>query len=82
MAVPHRRNSNFAWWAGLAYLLLLVVGIPWYWPADDRTIWVGMPAWVVVAVVVSFITSVFTAFLWLRCVDEDCSGDSGESIER
>ena len=80
MSAPHRRKSNISWWAWLTYFCLLALGIPWYWPADDRTIWVGMPAWVVVAIAVSFLTSVFTAFLWLRCLGEDCSGDGGERL--
>ena len=50
-------------WIAAVYLIFVVVGIPWYWPADDRSIVTGMPAWVVVAIVVSFCASCFTAWL-------------------
>lgn len=47
----------------LLYAPLLVLGIPWYWPADDRTLVLGVPGWVAVAVVVSFAASCLTAGL-------------------
>lgn len=50
----------------LLYLPLLVLGIPWYWPAGDRTLIFGVPAWVMVAVVVSFAASCLTAVLLSR----------------
>jgi hypothetical protein len=48
------------------YLLLLVAAIPWYWPHDSQLIWFGMPAWVVVAIGVSFLASILTATLLAR----------------
>jgi hypothetical protein len=48
------------------YFILLTVAIPWYWPKDSSLIILGLPAWVFVAILVSFFTSVFTAFLLLR----------------
>jgi hypothetical protein len=48
------------------YFVLLVVGIPWYWPKDSSLIIMGLPAWVFVAILVSLLTSIFTAFLLLR----------------
>ena len=48
------------------YFILLIIGIPWYWPKDSDMIIMGVPGWVFVAVLVSFFTSVFTAFLLLR----------------
>ena len=45
------------------YLLLVAVGIPWWWPKQDTTILFGMPAWVISAVAVSFIASVYTLFV-------------------
>ncbi len=48
------------------YFILLVVGIPWYWPKDSSLVVMGLPAWVFIAILVSFFTSIFTAFLLLR----------------
>ncbi len=48
------------------YFVLLVVGIPWYWPKDSNLIVMGLPAWVFIAILVSIFTSIFTAFLLLR----------------
>lgn len=53
-------------WIGVVYFIFLVVGIPWYWPKDSSLVIMGLPAWVFVAILVSFLTSVFTAFLLLR----------------
>lgn len=50
----------------LAYLTLVILAVPWYWPADDRTVWLGLPAWVVVAIAVSFAVSVLTAAILSR----------------
>lgn len=50
-------------WPALVYLAMLAVGIPWYWPANDTSVWLGMPAWVVVAILVGAAASLFT--LWL-----------------
>ena len=44
------------------YLVILGVGIPWYWPAGDETVWMGAPAWVVIAVLASAAASVLTAW--------------------
>ena len=48
------------------YFLLLLIGIPWYWPEDSQLVLFGLPAWVLVAIVVSVLTSVFTAFVFIR----------------
>jgi len=53
-------------WIGLVYIFLLVSGIPWYWPKDINLIVLGLPIWVLVAILVSLVTSIFTAFLLLR----------------
>ncbi len=53
-------------WIGLVYFFLLVLGIPWYWPADTTVIVFGLPIWVLVAILFSLATSIFTAFLLLR----------------
>jgi hypothetical protein len=48
------------------YFLLVVTGIPWYWPKGNDVILFGFPAWVFVAILVSACASVFTAFILLR----------------
>lgn len=53
-------------WIISIYLFLLIVAIPWYWPDDIQLIVFGLPVWVLVAVLVSIVTSIFTAFLLLR----------------
>lgn len=52
--------------AVLLYLVLLVLAVPWYWPADNHGVLFGMPAWVVVAIAVSACVSVLTALLLAR----------------
>jgi hypothetical protein len=49
--------------APLLYLVLLTLAVPWYWPEDNHAIWFGVPGWVVVAIVVSALASVLTAYL-------------------
>ncbi len=53
-------------WIGVVYFTFLVLGIPWYWPKDSSLIVMGLPAWVFVAILVSLLTSIFTAYLLLR----------------
>ena len=48
------------------YLVLLAIGIPWYWPADDRSVVLGAPGWVVAAVATGFFASLFTAWCLSR----------------
>lgn len=63
MAETPRNDPATAIWPVLVYALLLAIGIPWYWPADNHGIVLGMPAWVVVAIAASACASVFTAWL-------------------
>ncbi len=48
----------------LIYLVLFSLAIPWYLPDSDALLF-GMPIWVSVALGVSFVISVFTAWLYL-----------------
>ncbi len=50
-------------WPALVYVVLLAVGIPWYWPHDDHRIVLGMPGWVIIAIAASACASIFTAWL-------------------
>ncbi|MCG8378265.1 MAG: hypothetical protein MI865_02195, partial [Proteobacteria bacterium] len=53
-------------WITFIYLILLLTGVPWYWPKDSELTFMGVPAWVFVAIVTSIIASIFTAFILLR----------------
>ena len=61
----HRRSTRVyldgrIW---LIYAALFSISIPWYWdPNSDRTLW-GLPLWVGVTLVSSFLISLFTAWL-------------------
>lgn len=48
------------------YAALLALGIPWYWPADQYGIVLGLPAWVVVAIAVAVLAAILTAVLLAR----------------
>ena len=48
------------------YAVLLVAAVPWYWPADDKPRWAGVPAWVVVSLAGSVVVSLYTAWLLRR----------------
>lgn len=61
------------------YLGFLLIGIPWYWPTDNHAIVFGMPGWVIVAIFVSLIASVFTAWLlWSPWPGESMNATDGD----
>ena len=66
-------NNNKQGWLIFAYLLLLLVAIPWYWPAHDESRIFGIPLWVAAALLVGFCASVLTAWNLRR---GDSSDDS------
>ena len=47
----------------IVFLILLALGIPWFWPSGNSVLIYGLPAWVVSAIVVSVLCSAFTAYL-------------------
>ena len=53
------------YWILCVYVLFLLIGIPWYWPSDWNQLVLGVPVWVIVAVLISFLASIFTAWLFL-----------------
>lgn len=59
------KQAKSAGWITLIYGILLAAGIPWYWPVGHTQRLLGVPAWVAVAIVVSMLTSIFTAWLLL-----------------
>ncbi len=73
----HHDGSYLSWPIWLTYLLLFALGVPWYWPAGDTTLWLGMPAWVVVAIGVSAVISLFTAWLLRRPWPGEGGGTDG-----
>ncbi len=55
------------WWIGAVYVLLFAVSVPWYLPASDPVpVWLGLPHWVVIAIVGSAAIAVFTALVVTR----------------
>jgi hypothetical protein len=49
-----------------AYVVLLVLGIPWYWSPDQDRLYLGFPLWVLVSLLVGLAASILTAWLFLR----------------
>ena len=66
-------HTYLSWRTWAVYAVLFGVAIPWYWPAEDARMLLGLPLWVVVSVAGSCGISCFTAWLWLAHwpVDED-----------
>ena len=60
------RQLRSDWRIVVVYLVLFSIGIPWYWPEDNLLIILGMPAWVTIAIAVSVLISVVTAYLLLN----------------
>lgn len=60
------RRQRRTRWAGALYLPLLLLGVPWYWPADDDRVWLGLPAWVVVAIAAGALAAALTSWLLTR----------------
>lgn len=59
------RQLKTDWRIIITYLILLGIGIPWYWPEGNTLTLFGMPAWVTIAIFVSVLASLLTAFLLL-----------------
>ncbi len=57
-----------------AYLILLVLGIPWYWPPDQSTFYLGLPLWALVSLFAGFLAALLTAWRFLRTPPTD-NGD-------
>ena len=54
-------NKNIIY--AFLYFLLIVVGIPWYWNEDFLLIFIGIPVWVIVAILCSVLASILTAYI-------------------
>lgn len=62
------------------YVVLLVVSVPWYWPADSGTALVlGVPLWAAVSLGCYLAAAVLTALtidtLWSAQVGDDPGGE-------
>lgn len=67
MSEPIRARPVYVRWpVWLAYAALLAIAIPWYWPADNERLFLGVPLWAAVSIGASVLMSVFTAWLLLR----------------
>ncbi|MBH97780.1 MAG: hypothetical protein CMM56_04930 [Rhodospirillaceae bacterium] len=58
-------------WIGVVYVILLMLVIPWYWPAGDIRHYYGLPLWVISTLIILLITSGFTAWVFLSNTDND-----------
>ena len=59
----------------LAYLVLLAVLVPWYWPEDVTVVYFGFPLWVLISLAVGFIVSSLTAYVLITHQSDNSGGD-------
>ena len=57
----------------IIFLVLLTLAIPWYWDSNIETVFAGFPIWVIFAILVSLVTSIFVAFLLRKPWDQEKS---------
>lgn len=51
---------------------LITFSVPWYTEQDPSILWFGVPQWVAIAIIISFMVSIVIAFaLCLEWVDEE-----------
>lgn len=61
------------------YVVLLALGIPWYWPPDQTRFYLGFPVWALVSLLVGLLASVLTAWLFLHAPSQTGPGaEEGE----
>ena len=53
------------WPLVLIYFILMAIAVPWYWPAHDQEILLGLPRWVVVSIIASVLISFFSAWVFM-----------------
>ena len=76
MTEPKPKSARLPIALAVAYVLLFVVAVPWYWGEGGSKPVLGMPLWAVVSVGVSFLISCLTAWAAFRTWPSD--GDDGE----
>ena len=67
------------WRVWLVYAVLLGVGVPWYWPAGDTSVWLGFPAWVTTAIAAMIASACYTAWLLRRAWPEEIDAREEEA---
>lgn len=73
---PERHDSEAPRrWPVPAYLLVFAAAVPWYWPAGDATLVLGIPAWVTVAIAGAVAAAGLTAWLLARPWPGESPGD-------
>ena len=73
MSSSHTPAPRSRAWILVVYLLLFALVIPWYWPVGDNRHVFGMPLWALATLAAVFLTSVFTA--WVYLTQSDGEGD-------
>ena len=58
-------------WIVIVYLGLLVLVLPWYWPAGDTRHLYGLPLWVIATLAALLVTSAFTAWVYLSWPEDE-----------
>ena len=61
-------------WIVPVYLGLLVLVIPWYWPAGDMRHAYGLPFWVIATLIALLLTAAFTAWVFLSWPEDNGDG--------
>ncbi len=79
-----RKNiqPNVPWALVTLFVALFTVAIPWYWswlPIDERALWLGMPAWFVVAIAASFLISAVASWRLSRRWHQELDDPSEET---
>lgn len=59
----------------LAYLALLTLAIPWYWPEAEQAYLLGLPDWVFSVLIVGFLAACLTAWNLLSGEPDDGGDD-------
>ncbi len=65
MSPAHSSAAKPRAWILAVYLVLFALVIPWYWPAEDSRHVFGFPLWALATLAAVFLTSVFTAWVYL-----------------
>ena len=63
----------------VAYVLLFLVAVPWYWGEGGSKPVLGMPLWAVVSIGVSFFISCLTAWAAFRTWPSEGGDEEGGS---
>jgi len=79
MTDPKPKTARLTLAIAVAYVLLFVVAVPWYWGEGGSKPVLGMPLWAVVSVGISFLISCLTAWAAFRTWPSDNEDEEGSS---